>query len=238
MLRSSKLKIIMIVAVIFILIMPNVINANTVEYRGEAEGLIATPEDFFLDFGELMPGDKKEGKALIKNNTKEKIEVFFKTEELAKSEEYDEIDDSLLQKISLKIKLKTSNEEKDIYEGNLGAEAISKDYISLGTYEKDFDGEFIFEIEVPKELKNIYALSSTEVKWVFYVVKESDENDLDITDTNTTKPDDTEKDNVIENIINNVKTGDYIYFIIGIMAILVIINIIIIGVRRGKKDEK
>jgi len=248
--RKHSIIIIMILSIIIILTMPSKINANTVEYRGEAEGLIITTEDFFASFGELVPGDKKEGKALIRNTTKDKIEVFFKTEELPKNEKYDETSELLLQKINLKIRLKTNKEEKNIYEGNLGAEAISKEYISLGNYEKDFDGEFIFEIEVPKELKNAYSLSETEVKWIFYVVKEDDinnsnanntnninTNNVDSNNNNTNNKDNENSNNFIEKIINNVKTGDYIYYIILIIILIVSINIIL-EVRRKKNDEK
>jgi hypothetical protein len=242
-----------------VIAMPNKINANTVEYRGEAEGLIITTKDFFSSFGELMPGDKKEGIALIRNTTKDKIEVFFKTEMLPKNDKYDEIDNSLLQKIKLKIILRSNNEEKSIYNGNLGAEDISKEYISLGNYEKNFDGEFIFEIEVPKELKNAYSLSETEVKWIFYVEKKdeengSDKNGSDINDSNNTnsiRTNGTNSDTTnnienknnennnkfIEKIVNNVKTGDYIYYIILIIILIIIINIIL-EVRRKKKNEK
>ena len=205
-----------------------------------------------------MPGDKKEGKATIKNTTKDDIEIFFKTEQFSKNESYDEIDDSLLQKIKLRIKLKTQNKEKDIYIGNLGAESISKSYISLGKYVKNFDGEFLFEIEVPKELNNTYTLSKTEVKWIFYVKKEdSSENpntDNNINNTTDNKVDansnsnytntniaekdkDKQKTNIIENFKNIIKTGDISFYIISLIILIIIVNIII-EVRRKIKNEK
>jgi len=190
------------------LMLPHITMANTIEYRGELEGIITTSEDFFADFGELMPGDKMEGTAIIKNTTKDKIEVFFKTEELTENESYDEIDKSLLQKINLKINIKKKNEEKKIYEGNLGAESISKEYISLGTYEKGFDGEFIFEIEVPKELKNSYSLSKTEVNWIFYVVKEDDKIDPNENKNDNITPSSNESKEIVKNnAILNQKTN-------------------------------
>ena len=75
---------------------------------------------------------------------------------------------TIFQKIKLK---RDGTEEKLLYDGDLGAESLNK-YISLGIYEKGYDGEFIFTIEVPKELKNAYALSKIDVKWVFAVEKE------------------------------------------------------------------
>ena len=132
-----------IIAIIFILqiLQPINVQANTVEYNGE-KGLIATPNDFFLNINELLPGDTKEDVAYIKNTTNNEIEVFFKTEPIDKTEYYDDIDYSLLEKIKLKITLKSSNnsEEKTIYDGNLGAELMNN-YISLGKYTKKYNGE-------------------------------------------------------------------------------------------------
>lgn len=237
-----------IIAIIFILqiLQPINVQANTVEYNGE-KGLIATPNDFFLNINELLPGDTKEDVAYIKNTTNNEIEVFFKTEPIDKTEYYDDIDYSLLEKIKLKITLKSSNnsEEKTIYDGNLGAELMNN-YISLGKYTKKYNGELKFKIEVPTDLKNDYTLSTTKVKWVFAVGNKINEDipDKDTSDEDTSDedvPDKDEKSNEIENenpitnIVNTIKTGDYIYYLIGILSLAVIICIIVIMI--NKKDE-
>lgn len=192
--------------------------ANTVEYRGEQGGLIATPNDFFLNLGELLPGDIKQDIAYIKNTTDDEIEVFFKTEPLNKNQYYDEIDYSLLEKIKLKITLKKAgnSSEELIYDGNLGAE-LANEYISLGKYRKGYDGEFIFKIEVPTELRNDYTLSTTKVKWVFAVEKNTSESEME----------------------ESIQTGDYVYYAIGIIVILILINsIILVILKRRKNYEK
>lgn len=213
--------------------------ANVVEYKGGAEGLIVAPDDFFLNLGELLPGDTKEDIAYIKNSTKDSIEVFFKTEPLDETEYYDEIDYSLLEKIKLKISLKqTSNsEEKLLYEGNLGAELMSE-YISLGEYKNGYDGEFIFKIEVPTELRNDYTLSTTKVKWVFAVEKKDGRNENNSstnTNNNSNKTNDNNETkentkNPIDKIITTVTTGDNIYYaiIILILAIVICIGTVLI----------
>ena len=243
--RAKFIEFITVIAIMFIFVIPNFVSANVVEYRGEAEGLVVAPEDFFIDFGNLLPGDTKEDKAIIKNKTNDKIKIYFKTELIPENENRTEIDKSLLEVINLKITLKNSNEEKLLYDGNLGAESLSKDYILLGTYEKGFDGEFIFKIDVPIELDNTYSLAENEVKWVFYVEKLDDNNNEPKTDdenknNSTNDKDDANKNNnnIINNIINNVKTGDYILYVVGLIIVLVIINIIIICIRRKKEDEK
>lgn len=242
-----KIKIIMLIMCVIVMVTQVTTKANMVEYRGNPEGLIVTPDDFFLNMGELLPGDTKEDIAYIKNTTNDEIEVFFKTEPLNQSEYYDEIDYSLLEKIKLKISLKqtSSSEEQLLYEGNLGAELMSN-YISLGKYKKGYDGEFLFKLEVPTDLRNNYTLSTTKVKWVFAVGNKINEDipDKDTSDEDTSDedvPDKDEKSNEIENenpitnIVNTIKTGDYIYYLIGILSLAVIICIIVIMI--NKKDE-
>lgn len=215
------------------------VQANSVEYRGEAEGLIATPEDFFMDFGTLLPGDKREGVAYIKNTTNDEIEVFFRTEPLDKSEYYDDIDYSLLEKISLTITLKANSQEKVLYEGNLGAESMSE-FVSLGKYNKGYDGEFIFKIEVPTSLNNYYTLSRTKVKWIFAVEKkdkEPDEEPKPDDNKGEDKSEDNSKDKTpVDDKTDGAQTGDKIYYVIGILVIacLIYITIFVSRRRRGK----
>jgi len=238
-------KVVATITIMLIFIIPNFSNANVVEYRGKAEGIIIAPKDFFSDFGKLLPGDTKEEKATIRNSTNGQVEVFFKTEDLNNEEKLSDIDNTLLEEISLKITLKNSKEKKEIYNGNLGAESLRNNYISLGTYEKGFDGEFIFELNVPSKLNTVYALSEADVKWVFAVEDNgTNENSSSQNSGNSVKNDNDKKDNQtnrnvsLQNIINNVKTGDYIQYVIGLIIILIIINVVILYIRRKKKNEK
>jgi ATP-dependent Zn protease len=125
----------------------------------------------------------------------------------------------LLEKIKLTITLKqtSSSDEQLLYEGNLGAELMNE-YISLGKYQKDYDGEFIFKIEVPAELKNDYTLSATKVKWVFAVEK---------IQNNTQE----------KNIKNTVKTGDNIFYMITLLVLLILIIIIIFVIKKKQAND-
>lgn len=231
--QNKILKIIIAIILVFQILQPINVQANTVEYSGE-KGLIATPNDFFLNINELLPGDTKEDVAYIKNTTNNEIEVFFKTEPIDKNEYYDDIDYSLLEKIKLKITLKNSNnsEDKVIYDGNLGADLMNN-YVSLGKYTKDYNGELKFKIEVPADLKNDYTLSTTKVKWVFAVEKTKDENN------NTNE--NTKDKNLIEKIKNTVKTGDNIFYVIALLIICAIILIVLVAKKvwiNKRKDKK
>lgn len=226
---KSKIFLISLFTIIMLIFSGACVHASSVEYKGESEGLIAAPDDFFQDFGTLLPGDKREGVAYIKNTTNDDIEVFFKTEPIDKSEYYDDIDYSLLEKISLKISLKStsSSSEKLLYEGNLGAESMSK-FISLGSYNKGFDGEFVFKIEVPTSLRNDYTLSRTMVKWVFAVEKKQEEKPEDKpepkpSDDSEKSDDEGKKDDSKQ---SPVQTGDKIYYAFAIMVIAILIIIL------------
>ena len=240
----KKAKIVMLLIVTIMTICQVKIKANTVEYRGELGGLIATPDDFFLELGELLPGDTKEDMAYIKNSTDDEIEVFFKTEPLDKTEYYDDIDYSLLEKIQLTISIRknASSKEELLYEGNLGAE-LMKEYISLGEYKKGYDGEFIFRIQVPTELRNDYTLSTTKVKWVFAVEKkEKEQGNIgdEISSNDPSSSDDVDGTNggVIQGLVQGVKTGDTIYYATGVLILATLVIVMIIVMVRRKKDEE
>lgn len=252
---GNKIVKILIITIISILLLSSVSFANGVEYRGGSEGLISTPDDFFSNFGELLPGDVVEDYAYIKNLTDDEIEVFFTTEPLDKDEYFDDVDYSLLEKLKLKITLKKADSEEVelIYEGNLGAEIID-DYISLGKYKKDYDGKFIFKIEVPKELKNSFTLAETKVKWVFAITKEQNnppdkpkpQNDpKNETIENKTIENRTIENKIIENktkddnSIINAQTSDIIIYICSICGFVILLLIIVCIIeKRRKKDEE
>lgn len=132
----------------------------SVQYEKDAKKLIAKPDDFFAQFGTLMPGDEQKGTVSIKNKGENSVNIFFKTEGLEEAE--------LLEKTELTIKNRASDSEKEriIYKGNLRSKEI-ENYLLLGCYEPDYEGEFIFTLKLPEELTNIHSLEKRKVKWYF-----------------------------------------------------------------------
>lgn len=132
----------------------------TVHYEKDAKKLIAKPDDFFAQFGVLMPGDEQEGRVEIKNKGKNPVNIFFKTEGLEEA--------NLLEKITLTIKNRASDseEERVLYEGNLRSKEL-EEYLLLGCYEPSYEGEFTFVLKLPEELNNTYSLEKRKVKWYF-----------------------------------------------------------------------
>ncbi|MGN0465162.1 MAG: hypothetical protein ACI4F9_02275 [Lachnospiraceae bacterium] len=150
-----------------------------VHYEGIAKKLIAKPNDFFAQFGILMPGDEQRGVVKIKNKGRNSVNIFFKTEEIENAE--------LLEKIELVIRNQASNSEKEriIYEGNLNSREIQK-YLLLGCYEPNYEGNFIFSLKLPEELNNKYSLEKRKVKW--YFMAQEIENSTTPTTTTTLYP--------------------------------------------------
>ena len=132
-----------------------------IRYEGDIGKLIKNKEDFFVNFPYLMPGDKYSDFIRIVNDDKTKdLNIYFRSE--AKD------DSELLDKIFLRITMERNGETKNIYYGSLRALELSKDCL-LGVIPKGSEGEFYFEIEVPKTLNNKYTILDSNVKWIFSI---------------------------------------------------------------------
>lgn len=136
-----------------------------VEFEGNAHKLIAAPEDFFAGFSTAMPGDVFQDSVEISNTTENTAEIFFRTSPECKSVK----DQEFLKKLKLVIAM----DGKKLYSGNLLAASLNK-AVSLGAFSSGKGGKMQFQITVPAELDNAYALRETDVKWIFSV--EEDEN--------------------------------------------------------------
>ena len=123
-----------------------------VEYEGGAEGLIKLGDDWFNNWGTLMPGDSFSGSAKIANDYTSPVRLFFRMENVFPSDLGDEI--------TLRIYRGTEK----IYDGPL-ARNIKEMHIA--DMEPGTQWAFRYEIEVPSRLKNKYALTDAQVKWIF-----------------------------------------------------------------------
>ncbi len=151
----------------------------SVQYEGDAKKMLASPDNFFAQFGTLMPGDSQRGVVKVKNRGKNPIDIFFKTEGVEESE--------LLEKIKLTIKNKAddSEQERVVYDGNLRSRQLDS-YVLLGSYRPSYEGEFIFELKLPEELDNTYSLEKRKVKWYFMASEHTSSSSATTSYTNTT----------------------------------------------------
>ncbi len=197
----------------------------SVEYSGDAHRLVAAPEDFFTNLGELMPGDHKTDTVHIKNTTDKKSELFFYTGYEDQTKEQLE----LLSNLFLTIRYR----DEELYKGTLTAEALQEG-VSLGWYEPGDEAEMTYEIDMPPGLGNAYAKRDADVKWIFAVREEEPPQATGYTGgggspavytgTGTAAP---------------VRTGDdtiwHVYVILSIMAAAALILTICMKKRRAVK---
>ena len=129
-----------------------------VEFEKNAHRLLAVPGDFFHNFDTVMPGDICRDTIALSNTTEHMASLYFRTEQESLTEKQREVREQL----SLTIWM----DKERLYSGNLAAKELSEP-IFLGEFPADAKGDMEFEIKVPKELKNTYALRDTKVIWVF-----------------------------------------------------------------------
>ena len=175
-----------------------------VEFEGNAHKLIAAPEDFFAGFSAAMPGDVFEDSVEIRNTTEHTAEIYFRTAPECKSVK----DQEFLKKLKLEI----SVGEKKLYSGDLLAASLNKP-VSLGKIKSGKGESMKFQVTVPKELDNTYALRDGDVKWIFSVNEEEKENTiLSPTPGQTEKKEKSDRGDSQKNISSEksapVKTGD------------------------------
>lgn len=175
-----------------------------VEFEGNAHKLIAAPEDFFAGFQTAMPGDIFRDSVEIRNTTRTTSEIFFRTSPECKSVK----DQDFLKKLKLEIFM----EGKQLYAGDLLAASLNK-AVSLGKFSEGESGKMEFQLTVPRELDNEYALRKTDVKWIFSVEEEQNKDRitpspvLEKTEKEgTIKGEDHEKNGISKR--TPVKTGD------------------------------
>ena len=134
----------------------------SVKFHGDAQKLLAVPDDFFRNFGDILPGDTKKDDVSISNTDKETVEIFFRTELKNQTKEQKD----LLEKLILTI----SMNGKDFYTGSLKASSLEQP-VSLGKFKPQTEGKLTFSITAPQNLKNAYALRDASVNWIFTVNK-------------------------------------------------------------------
>ena len=95
-------------------------NPFSVAYEGGAAGLVKVGDDFFSNWGTLMPGDVVSGKVTISNKYAQSVKIYFRTDTIA--------DDNLLQKLHLKI----ACDGQTLYDGSMAGEITNK--VLLGDF--------------------------------------------------------------------------------------------------------
>lgn len=204
-------------------------------YENGADGLVKIGDDFFENWGTLMPGDVVKDKVIIKNNYVLPTTIYFRSEI---------IDDN---KLLDKLKLRIFTQNRVIYNGLLSGKI--NDEVILAKLNKGEELEVSYEVTVPAELTNEFSLSKTKTEWIFRV--ESDNMVPPTPDaTSSVGPDNpdyqpNDPDNngwngwSGKNGSSPIQTGDIpVVLSIGAAAIIGCIALFIVIVKGGKKREE
>lgn len=125
----------------------------SIAFEGGAEGLVKIGEDFFSNWGELMPGDVVSDTVTVRNNYRCTVMIDFHTETIA--------DDPLLETVWLEIR----NSDQILYSGSLKGAVANK--INLASLKNGEETILTYTLQVPENLNNQYGLNKTKTKWIF-----------------------------------------------------------------------
>ncbi|MBU5482306.1 hypothetical protein [Blautia sp. MSJ-19] len=172
----------------------------SVEFNGKAHRLVAVPDDFFTNLQTAMPGDILRDTVTVANTTKNEAEIFFHTGTQGRSQQQ--------MKMLKEIRLKIWQGNRTLYEGTLDSQEMSSEH-SLGVLKTGQKDRIQFQIEIPQEWDNSYALQKTDVTWTFSV-KEDENISEDVPDgeTGARRGISTAVDYSGTNKKKGVKTGD------------------------------
>lgn len=219
----------------------------TVTFKNRSEGFVRIGDDFFSNWGQLMPGDTVSDKVQLKNTYGRSVTIYFQTETIAS--------DELLKAIHLEIR----NKDKIIYSGTM--DGAVKDGVELAYLRRGDTAELTYTLSVPAELNNKYAMMATKTKWIFSaVVKPASGVGIDTSsgggptggsDTIQPNPEPTITNQTIQEIIETTgeiikkipKLGDdnlVLYSLLAMIASSAGIAILVWTEKKGekKKDEK
>ena len=159
------------VAFIFLLMSTTTVLASkgvpsNVILDGSAKGLVSIPSDTFLEFLDMMPGDKESGTIFIHNTDDSPFELYLKAERMTSQQEFDLLDH---------IALKVNYQDEVIYEGPMSGEEGLEDSIYLGTFNPNQEAELVAEIMLDGETSTEnYGNQIAQVNWIFTALREND----------------------------------------------------------------
>lgn len=127
--------------------------AFSIAFEGGAEGLVKTGDNFFSNWGHLLPGDTVSDTVKLANHYAKQVSLYFRTENASEG--------TLLKQLQICIK----NGDTVIFDGKLAD--TMKEEVLLAKLNNGDETQLSYTISVPKELNNIYALENAKTTWIF-----------------------------------------------------------------------
>lgn len=121
----------------------------------EGDRIVANPDTFFEDFGDLAPGDVFQGEIQIKNNFPVTETLWMKVAA--------ELESELIQEMHLTI---TEKSGETVYDDNLDPDSLSK-FQFLREYGPGEEDTLSFSLSIPENLDNAYARKNGSMTWTF-----------------------------------------------------------------------
>lgn len=129
-------------------------------FENGTEGFAKSSEDFFQDFGSMMPGDTMTGVMEFGSNFHRLLDISFRTELLEGQAEES-------QKLLHNLKLKIMAGENLLYEGTLGADELNQGITLINGLKKGENQRVTYQLFMPETMTNASALRQAAVRWVF-----------------------------------------------------------------------
>ncbi len=129
-------------------------------FENGSEGFFKTGEDFFSDFGSMLPGDRKKGVLTIGNHFKTALSIWFRTEV---PEGQPEASEMLLSQMELTIR----QGDTLLYQGPLHAKDLEEAIVLVSDLERGQETQVTYEVFMPEDLNNASALQTARVRWIF-----------------------------------------------------------------------
>lgn len=118
-----------------------------------AKELVAVGDDFFSNWENMMPGDTLTGELTISNKMEVPVKMYFNTKTTG--------EESLLSKLHMVIK----NNDKVVFDNAMISDVDPE--VLLQEYKAGASSKMTYELTIPKELDNAYALKELKAVWTF-----------------------------------------------------------------------
>lgn len=129
-------------------------------YEGGAQQFVSAADDFYAQFGAMLPGGIYSGVVQVENAASADTDLFFYADNADGAE-------SLLDGLGFSIvQIADDDSEKVLYDGDYRAKALREE-LSLGTFREGDGCTLRFMIRVPAEMTNVDALAQAQIDWHF-----------------------------------------------------------------------
>lgn len=135
--------------------------ASTVTYVNQAERFVFVSDesDLFENFKDIMPGDVRKQKILVKNDSNVLVNIYLKIKPI------NEDSVAFLEQLNLRIE----DKKKVLFNDRLTEQGSFSDYRLLTKLEPKAKMSLDLMLEVPKSLSQAFMNQEAEVEWVFKV---------------------------------------------------------------------